>query len=144
MKKYSDLNTRKTFAKFSYRGPVTQVSPSTGILPGALCLFSRAYGRLYAEELEAARKTMRRAVRKGGGLLRMRVYATCSYTKKPLQARMGKGKGRIQGTFSFVRPGQILFELSGIATIKAMSALSSGASKLSLKTIAAPFGSFFL
>lgn len=130
----------KIFSKRRLAGvapPRRSISPS-----GTFCLVSVSYGRILRQELEAARKAIRRRVRKQGRLL-LRVYPSLSYTKKPLQARMGKGKGRIEGTFCFVCPGQILAELQGAPPLKSREALFSGSSKLSLPTVVRPFEELF-
>jgi large subunit ribosomal protein L16 len=130
----------KIFSKLRYAG-VSQPR-ATHQRGGSFCLVATTYGRLLREEIEAARKTIRRRTKKKGVLL-VRAYPSLSYTKKPLQARMGKGKGRIEGTFCFVRPGQILMELLGGQPQRSLEALRSGSHKLSLATAVGPFDELF-
>jgi len=93
------------------------------------------YGRLVSNQVESARKSIRRRLRREG-TLRLLLTTFFPFTAKPLQSRMGRGKGRICGRFCPVRPGQLLFILSlpSVASSRrAERALRGGAAKLPLK-----------
>lgn len=95
-----------------------------------LGLVARSYNRLSYEQLEAARKAVRRRLRREGRLS-MVVAPVLPVTRKPLQSRMGRGKGRLSGRVAPVRPGQLLFRLSGVKNItRGRWALSAGRSRL--------------
>lgn len=94
-------------------------------------LVATAYGRLRREQLEAARKTIRRRLRREGRL-RLGPFPFLPLTAKPLQSRMGRGKGRPAATVSPVRPGQLLLSLEGVAPHRARAALLALGPKLPL------------
>jgi len=102
------------------------------------CLVCTDYGKLTKEQLEAARRVIRRKLKKKGVLV-IRAFSYLSFTKKPLQVRMGKGKGRVEGFVCPTIPGKILFELRGVPAAKATEALRSGSQKLSLRTVIKSF-----
>lgn len=113
--------------------------PLRSSLPsGAYALLATAYGRLVRDQLEAARKAVRRRLRRLG-VLRLMVFPTLPLTRKPLQSRMGRGKGRLSGQFCWVRPGQPLLLLTGVPPGRAAQALAGGSSKLPLGTRLLPF-----
>ena len=71
---------------------------------------------------------------KRGGKVWIRIFPDKPYTKKPLETRMGKGKGAPEGWVAVVRPGRILFELEGVDTEVARRAMQLAAYKLPIKT----------
>jgi large subunit ribosomal protein L16 len=97
--------------------------------PAAWVVVATAYGRLRREQLEAARKTVRRRLRREGRL-RLGPLPHLTLTAKPLQSRMGRGKGRPAATVSPVRPGQLLLSLEGVAPHRARAALLALGPKL--------------
>lgn len=122
--KYKKLHGKKRYKGNDWFRPIRRLSRSGVIL-------SKSYGRLTTEEIEAARRVIRSKALKRGRLL-IRVKASIFLTKKPLQVRMGKGKGRINSHVAFVRPGKVLFELQGLRKQHSILALLSGSKKLSL------------
>jgi large subunit ribosomal protein L16 len=64
-------------------------------------------------QLESARRTLTRYVRRGGQIW-IRVFPDKSYTKKPAETRMGSGKGLPEGWVAVVKPGRVLFEMGGV------------------------------
>jgi large subunit ribosomal protein L16 len=90
-------------------------------------------GRLTARQIEAARRAMTRAVKRGGKLW-IRIFPDTPVTKKPLEVRMGSGKGAIELWVTRVKPGRILFELDGVSVELAKEALALAAAKLPIKT----------
>ena len=89
-------------------------------------------GRLTARQLEAGRRAMTRHVKRGGKIW-IRVFPDKPITKKPLETRMGKGKGEPEIWVAEVKPGHVLFELAGVTEEKAVLAFNRVAHKLPIK-----------
>ena len=90
-------------------------------------------GWLSARQIEAARRAITRAVRRRGKYW-IRVFPDKPITKKPAETRMGKGKGAVEYWAAVIRPGRVLFEISGIPEDLAKEALDLASYKLSIKT----------
>jgi large subunit ribosomal protein L16 len=88
---------------------------------------------LTARQIEAARIALNRYIKRGGKMW-IRIFPDKPYTKKPLETRMGKGKGNPEGWVAVVRPGTVLFELSGVEPKMAEEAMRLAGSKLPIKT----------
>ena len=84
-------------------------------------------------QIEAARVAMTRFVKRGGKVW-VRVFPDKPITKKPLETRMGKGKGAPEGWVCVIRPGRILFEMNGIPANDARQAFKLASAKLPIKT----------
>jgi len=84
-------------------------------------------------QIEAARRAMTRHVRRGGQIW-IRVFPDKSYTKKPAETRMGSGKGSPEGWVAVIKPGRILFEMSGVTPEVAKEAMRLAAHKLPIRT----------
>ena len=84
-------------------------------------------------QIEAARIAMTRKIRRGGKVW-INLFPDKSYTKKPAETRMGKGKGAPEFWVAVVKPGRVMFELQGITRQLARDAMKLGASKLSIRT----------
>jgi large subunit ribosomal protein L16 len=89
-------------------------------------------GTISNKQIEAARIAMTRHVKRGGKIW-IRIFPDKSFTKKPAEVRMGKGKGAPEGWVAVIRPGRILYEMSGVSRNMAMEALRLAAHKLSVK-----------
>jgi large subunit ribosomal protein L16 len=89
--------------------------------------------RMTARELEAARRAMSRYVKRGGQIW-VRVFPDVPITKKPLEVRMGSGKGNVEYYVAKVKPGKVLFEMEGVSEEIAREAFRLAASKLSIDT----------
>ena len=85
-------------------------------------------------QIEACRVAMNREMKRKGKLW-IRIFPDKSYSKKPLEVRMGKGKGAIEGWVAVVRPGRILFEMDGISESQAVECLRLAATKLPIRTV---------
>src|SRR5712672_3796899 len=83
-------------------------------------------------QIEAARRAMTRHVKRGGQIW-IRVFPDKSITKKPAETRMGSGKGNPEGWVAVVKPGRILFELSGVPEDVAREAMRLAIHKLPIK-----------
>jgi large subunit ribosomal protein L16 len=90
-------------------------------------------GWVTARQIEAARVAISRAVKRGGKLW-IRVFPDKPITKKPLETRMGKGKGNPEEWVAVVKPARILYELEGVTTDVAEEAMAMAAHKLGIKT----------
>ena len=90
-------------------------------------------GFLTSRQIEAARITISRSVRRIGKLY-IRIFPDKPITKKPAEVRMGKGKGSPEFWVAVVRPGRILFELEGVAPELAREAMELARHKLPIKT----------
>ncbi len=90
-------------------------------------------GRVTAREIEAARRALTRAIKRGGRVW-IRVFPDKPITKKPLEVRMGKGKGGVEYWVAQVQPGKVLYEMEGVSEEVARDALRLAAAKLSVRT----------
>ena len=86
-----------------------------------------------SRQIEAARKAITGSTKRGGKLW-IRVFPDVPITKKPLEVRMGKGKGAVDHYSARIKSGTILFELSGVDLATAKEAFKRAAAKLSTKT----------
>ena len=89
-------------------------------------------GRITARQIEAARRAISRHVRRGGKIW-IRIFPDKPISKKPLEVRMGKGKGSPEFWAARVKPGRILFELDGVEGKIAAEAFERAAMKLPIK-----------
>lgn len=108
-------------------------SRGTAISFGTFGLKSMVSGRINARQIEAARKSLTRAVAKGGRMW-IRIFPDRPYTGKPAEVGMGKGKGDVQGYEADVSPGRMIFEVDGIPSKVAEDALRKAGAKLPVKT----------
>ncbi len=90
-------------------------------------------GRISQRQIEAARMTIQRKVKRQGQLF-IRIFPDKPITKKPLETRMGKGKGSVEGWVAVIRPGRMLYEIQGVPEDVARAAFALAAHKLPLKT----------
>ena len=84
-------------------------------------------------QIEACSQTITRKMKRRGKVW-IRIFPHKSYTKKPLEVRMGKGKAAVEGWVAVVRPANMLFEISGVSESLAKEALCLAAAKLPIKT----------
>ena len=100
---------------------------------GRFGLVASDRGRITARQIEAARRAMTRYIKRGGNIW-IRIFPDKPITKKPLEVRMGKGKGAPEYFVAVVKPGRILFEVSGVPIAVAKEALRLAAQKLPVTT----------
>ncbi|MEX0683331.1 MAG: 50S ribosomal protein L16 [Dehalococcoidia bacterium] len=86
-----------------------------------------------ARQIEAGRRAITRYVRRGGKLW-IRVYPDKPITKKPLEVRQGSGKGPVEAWVAVVKPGRVIYEISGVKEDIAREAMRLAAQKLPIKT----------
>jgi large subunit ribosomal protein L16 len=111
------------------RGNATR---GTAVSFGEYGLQAMAAGWISNRSIEAARIAMTRHIKRGGKVW-IRIFPDKPYTKKPLEVRMGKGKGNPEGWVAVVKPGRMMFELEGVPEEVARRALELAAAKLPVK-----------
>jgi large subunit ribosomal protein L16 len=111
-----------------------------GLATSAVSLAFGQYGlkalepeRITARQIEAARRAMTRHMKRSGRVW-IRLYPDVPVSKKPLEVRMGSGKGAVEYWVARVKPGRILFEVDGVTNQVAREALALAAAKLPIKT----------
>src|SRR5579885_635139 len=111
-----------------------------GVASSAVDLAFGQYGlkalepeRITARQIEAARRALTRHMKRSGRVW-IRVFPDVPVSKKPLEVRMGSGKGTPEFWVARVKPGRILFELDGVSVQLAKEALALAAAKLPIKT----------
>ena len=100
---------------------------------GEFGLQSTTRGRMTSRQIEAARRTITRHIKRGGRVW-IRVFPDKPITKKPLEVRMGKGKGAVEYWVCQIRPGKVLYEMEGVSEEVAREAFELAARKLPVKT----------
>jgi large subunit ribosomal protein L16 len=90
-------------------------------------------GKLTARQIEAARRAMTRHIKRGGKIW-IRVFPDVPVSKKPLEVRMGKGKGNVEFWVCKIQPGRVLYEMEGVNEGIAREAFRLAAAKLPFKT----------
>jgi large subunit ribosomal protein L16 len=100
---------------------------------GEFGLKATGRGRLTARQIEAARRTITRTVKRGGKLW-IRVFPDKPISKKPLEVRMGKGKGNVEYWVAQIQPGRMLYEIEGVSEDLARQAFALAAAKLPMQT----------
>ena len=100
---------------------------------GEFGLKATGRGRVTARQIESARRAISRHIKRGGKIW-IRVFPDKPITKKPLEVRMGKGKGNVEYWVSLVQPGKILYEMSGVSEEIAREAFRLASAKLPVKT----------
>ncbi|MHA7881330.1 MAG: 50S ribosomal protein L16 [Saccharospirillum sp.] len=101
---------------------------------GEYALKATGRGRITARQIEAARRAMTRHVKRGGKIW-IRVFPDKPISKKPLEVRMGKGKGNVEYWVAQIQPGKVLYEMEGVAEDVAMEAFRLAAAKLPVSTV---------
>lgn len=101
---------------------------------GEFALKATERGRLTARQIEAARRAMTRHIKRGGKIW-IRVFPDKPITQKPLEVRMGKGKGNVEYWVAQIQPGKILFEMEGVSKELAIEAFNLAKAKLPFKVI---------
>jgi len=100
---------------------------------GEFGLKATGRGRITARQIEAARRAMTRYVKRGGKIW-IRIFPDKPITKKPLEVRMGNGKGNVEYWVAQIKPGSMLYEMEGISEEVAREAFRLAAAKLPVAT----------
>lgn len=128
------LSPKKVKYRKQQRGRMKGIAHrGSDITFGEFGLQAAECGTISARQIEAARIAMTRYVKRGGKIW-VRIFPDKPITKKPAEVRMGKGKGAPEGWVAVVRPGKILYEMTGISKEIAKEALRLASHKLSVKT----------
>ena len=128
------LSPKRTKYRKAHKGRIH------GLAKGGTTLNFGAYGlkalepeRVTAREIEAARRAITRQMKRAGRVW-IRVFPDVPVSKKPLEVRMGSGKGAPELWVARVKPGRIMFEIDGVPIQLAKEALGLAAAKLPIKT----------
>ena len=100
---------------------------------GEFGLKSTTRGRLTARQIEAARRAMTRHIKRGGKIW-IRVFPDKPISKKPLEVRMGKGKGNVEYWVAPIQPGRVMYEIQGVTEEQAREAFRLASAKLAVTT----------
>ncbi|HEX4872878.1 MAG TPA: 50S ribosomal protein L16 [Nevskiaceae bacterium] len=100
---------------------------------GDFGLKATEHGMITARQIEAARRCITRYAKRGGKLW-IRIFPDAPVTKKPLEVRMGSGKGNVEYWVAKVQPGKMLYEMEGVTEEEAREAFRLAAAKLCVKT----------
>ena len=127
------LMPRKVAHRKHHRGRMTGQSKGGNELAfGEYGIQALDPGWLTARQIEAARIAMTRAIKRGGKVW-INIFPDRPLTKKPAETRMGSGKGSPEWWVANVKPGRVLFELSGVSETVAREAMTRAIHKLPLK-----------
>lgn len=128
------LQPKRTKHRKAQKGRIRQVAKrGASISFGSFALKALEGIWLTNRQIEAARQSMTRAMKREGNVW-IRVFPDKPVTKKPLEVRMGKGKGNPEYFAAVVEPGRILFECDGVSEAVAKEAMELAAQKLPIKT----------
>jgi large subunit ribosomal protein L16 len=128
------LQPSRTKFRKAHKGRIKGVATSGATLSfGQFGLKAMEPERLSARQIEAARRAMTRHMKRAGRVW-IRIYPDVPVSKKPLEVRMGSGKGAPELWVVRIKPGRILFEIDGVSTTLAREALDLAAAKLPIKT----------
>ncbi|MBK7013268.1 MAG: 50S ribosomal protein L16 [Xanthomonadales bacterium] len=106
---------------------------ATKVSFGSFGLKATTHGQLTARQIEAARRCITRFVKRGGKLW-IRVLPDKPISKKPIEVRMGNGKGSVEFWVAPIQPGRMLYEIEGVDETTAREAFRLAAAKLSVQT----------
>lgn len=128
------LQPKRTKHRKAQKGRIREVAKrGTTIAFGSYALKAVEAIWLTNRQIEAARQAMTRAMKREGNVW-IRIFPDKPITKKPLEVRMGKGKGNPEYFAAVVEPGRIIFECDGVSVQTAQEAMHLAAQKLPIKT----------
>ena len=128
------LQPSKTKFRKAHKGRIHGLATSGASLSfGEYGLKAMEPDRVTARQIEAARRAMTRHMKRAGRVW-IRIFPDVPVSKKPLEVRMGSGKGAPEFWVARVKPGRIIFEIDGVALQVAKEALLLAAAKLPIKT----------
>ncbi|MEO0465680.1 MAG: 50S ribosomal protein L16 [Pseudomonadota bacterium] len=128
------LQPKRTKYRKAFKGRIKGVSKGGSSLNfGSFGLKALEPERVTARQIEATRRAVTRHMKRQGKVW-IRIFPDLPVTAKPIEVRMGKGKGSIDRWVARVAPGRILFEIDGVPEDIAREALRLGAAKLPIKT----------
>lgn len=128
------MSPKKMKYRKQFKGRIRGVaSGGTYLSYGTFGLKATSPERITARQIEAARRTISRCIKRQGRLW-IRIFPHIPVSKKPLEVRMGSGKGSPEFYVARVKPGTIMFELDGVPREVAEEAFSLASAKLPIKT----------
>jgi large subunit ribosomal protein L16 len=128
------LQPNRTKFRKAHKGRIHGTATSgTSLTFGQYGLKALEPERVTARQIEAARRAMTRHMKRAGRVW-IRIFPDVPVSKKPIEVRMGKGKGTPEMWVCRIKPGRILFELDGVSVQLAREALGLAAAKLPIKT----------
>ncbi len=127
------LQPKRTKFRKMMKGRNRGLATSHKVSFGEIGLQATGRCRMTARQIESARRAMTRHVKRQGKIW-IRVFPDKPITKKPLEVRMGKGKGSVEYWVVQIKPGQMLFEMQGVEDTIAREAFALAAAKLPVKT----------
>ncbi len=128
------LQPKKTKYRKMQKGRNKGLSNDIKIIFGKFALKAITRGSISSKQIESARRVITRTIKKQGSMW-IRIFPDKPITKKPLEIRMGKGKGNVEYWVAVIKPGKILYELDGVSESLAKKAFKLASDKLSIKTI---------
>jgi large subunit ribosomal protein L16 len=128
------LQPMRTKFRKAHKGRIKGIATSgTDLSFGQFGLKALEPDRLTARQIEAARRALTRHMKRAGRVW-IRIFPDVPVSKKPLEVRMGSGKGTPEFWVARVKPGRVLFEIDGVTVTVAKEALLLAAAKLPIKT----------
>jgi large subunit ribosomal protein L16 len=128
------LQPNRTKFRKAHKGRIHGVATSGNSLTfGQFGLKAMEPERVTARQIEAARRAMTRHMKRAGRVW-IRIFPDVPVSKKPIEVRMGKGKGAPEVWVCRIKPGRVLFEIDGVSLQVAREALELAAAKLPIKT----------
>jgi len=128
------LSPKKVKHRKVFKGNMRGVaSRGSSLAFGDFALKATVCGKMSAQQIEAARITINRTMKRGGKVW-IRVFPDKPLTKKAAETRMGKGKGSPESWVAVIKPGRILYEISGVSEDIAVRALELAGNKLPFST----------
>ena len=116
------------------KGKIRGVATSGNYIAyGEFALQAQGHERITSRQIESARQAMTRYIKRGGKIW-IRIFPHTPVTKKPLDVKMGSGKGAPEYFAAKVKPGTIMFEMQGVPVEEAREAMRLAAHKLPVKT----------
>lgn len=127
------MQPKRTKFRKMHKGRNRGLSIASNVEFGLFGLKAIDRGRLTARQIEAARIAITRCIKRQGKIW-IRIFPDKPITQKPLEVRMGKGKGNVEYWVALVQPGKILYEINGLSEELSRTALKLAAAKLPIKT----------
>ncbi|MCC4263541.1 50S ribosomal protein L16 [Oceanimonas baumannii] len=128
------LQPKRTKFRKVHKGRNRGVATSGNLVSfGSFGLKATTRGRITARQIEAARRAMTRHVKRQGKIW-IRIFPDKPITEKPLEVRMGKGKGNVEYWVAQIQPGRVLYEMDGVPEALAREAFALAAAKLPVRT----------
>ncbi len=128
------LQPKRTKYKKMQKGRNKGNSGDNKIRFGLFAIKAITRGNISSKQIESARRVISRSVKRQCSIW-IRIFPDKPITRKPLEVRMGKGKGNVEYWVAVIKPGKILYEIDGVDEVLARNAFKLAGAKLSVKTI---------